>query len=278
MNYRDIFDINATLVANEFLEEYMPKANGDYVKVYLYLLKNRVGGIDYGTIAEALCLTEGDVRRAVKYWEELGIITIGIDKIDKRKEESKAAGYNDTRSKATESDINKSGSGAYPATNETVAKSIEDRERALLSEEELRNRYRRTDCREIIDNLSEDPEYRKLLFIVQKYMSKILTDNDQQVFAYLYDGLHLPCDVIDYLVDYCVQKGHNNIKYIEKVGLDWARLGINTVAAAKNRTREFDRQNDDYNRKKQTRNSKRGIVRDTDYDSLVLEQVIRKME
>ena len=262
MNYRDIFDINATLVANEFLEEYMPKANGDYVKVYLYLLKNRVGGVDYGTIAEALCLTEGDVRRAVKYWEELGIITIGIDK-------SKALEQN---SKEEAGVLEKSNIG------ETAVKNIEDREKALLSEEELRNRYRRTEGREAMDSLAEDPEYRKLLFIVQKYMSKILTDNDQQVFAYLYDGLHLPCDVIDYLVDYCVQKGHNNIKYIEKVGLDWARLGIDNVSAAKNRTREFDRQNDDYNKKKQTRNNKRGIVRDTDYDSLVLEQVIRKME
>ena len=262
MNYRDIFDINATLVANEFLEEYMPKANGDYVKVYLYLLKNRVGGVDYGTIAEALCLTEGDVRRAVKYWEELGIITVGIDK---------NTATDDRASKKT-------GALSEEASADLVVKDIESREKELLSEEELRNRYRRTEGREVIDSLSEDPEYRKLLFIVQKYMSKILTDNDQQVFAYLYDGLHLPCDVIDYLVDYCVQKGHNNIKYIEKVGLDWARLGINNVAAAKNRTREFDRQSDDYNKRKQTRNSKRGIVRDTDYDSLVLEQVIRKME
>lgn len=36
MTYKDSFKIDVTLVANEFLDKYMPGANGDYVKVYLY--------------------------------------------------------------------------------------------------------------------------------------------------------------------------------------------------------------------------------------------------
>ena len=30
---------NATLLENEFIDEHMPKANGEYVKVYLLLLR-----------------------------------------------------------------------------------------------------------------------------------------------------------------------------------------------------------------------------------------------
>ena len=35
---RSKFEVNATMVANEFIDRYMAVANGEYVKVYLYLL------------------------------------------------------------------------------------------------------------------------------------------------------------------------------------------------------------------------------------------------
>ena len=35
------FRTEATLVANEFIDRYMAAANGEYVKVYLYLLRHQ---------------------------------------------------------------------------------------------------------------------------------------------------------------------------------------------------------------------------------------------
>ena len=34
---RNQFEIHATLVADEFIDTYMASANGEYVKVYLYI-------------------------------------------------------------------------------------------------------------------------------------------------------------------------------------------------------------------------------------------------
>ena len=59
----------ATLVANEFIDRYMPSANGEYVKVYLYLLRHAEEEITTAEIADALELTEGDVRRALTRWK-----------------------------------------------------------------------------------------------------------------------------------------------------------------------------------------------------------------
>ena len=48
------FQIEATMVANEFIDRYMADANGEYVKVYLYLLRHASEKLDVGTIADAL--------------------------------------------------------------------------------------------------------------------------------------------------------------------------------------------------------------------------------
>ena len=70
------FGVEATLVANEFIDRYMADANGEYVKVYLYLLRHSQEKPDVGQIADALNHTEADVRRALSYWEKMGALTL----------------------------------------------------------------------------------------------------------------------------------------------------------------------------------------------------------
>ena len=248
MSYTDLFQIDATVVANEFLDKYMPRANGDYVKVYLYLLKNRVSGIDVETIAEHLQLTEGDVRRAIRYWEEQGIVSVGEG----------------TDAKADRTPQKK---------QEAQAKSAPQSE---VSEAELRSHYRKAEGKEALDRLSKDAEFGELLFIVQKYRSKILTEREEQILAYLYDGLKLPCDVLDYLVSYCVEAGHDSMSYIEKTGLDWARRGIRDVRAARQRTREFDAAREEKAGRKTAASSRQGMTRETDLDAQLLDRIIQR--
>ena len=62
------------MVANEFIDRYMAVANGEYVKVYLYLLRHDGREITVGEIADALNHTESDVKRAIAYWVRLGVL------------------------------------------------------------------------------------------------------------------------------------------------------------------------------------------------------------
>lgn len=63
-----------TVVTNEFIDEYMPAANGEYVKVYLYLLRHEERAVEIAEIADALNHTEADVKRALGYWEKAGVL------------------------------------------------------------------------------------------------------------------------------------------------------------------------------------------------------------
>ena len=67
-----------TSIDNAFIDSYMAEANGEYVKVYLLLLR-RMGGtspFSVSEFAEILENTEGDIIRALKYWAKRGLLTI----------------------------------------------------------------------------------------------------------------------------------------------------------------------------------------------------------
>ena len=70
-----MFDV--TPVENLFIEEYMLRAPGDYVKVYIYGLRlcyHPVKEASVTSIARALGLEEKTVMDAFAYWERVGVL------------------------------------------------------------------------------------------------------------------------------------------------------------------------------------------------------------
>ena len=66
-----------TPVENIFISEYMPGAPGDYVKVYLYGLSLANAGVekDEAAMSQDLGISAQDLRKALAYWEEKGLIS-----------------------------------------------------------------------------------------------------------------------------------------------------------------------------------------------------------
>lgn len=70
-------DMGSTTVENIFINDFMPGANGSFVKVYLLGLRYAQGGMtdkDDESIGKLLGLLESDVLQAWDYWEEKGVI------------------------------------------------------------------------------------------------------------------------------------------------------------------------------------------------------------
>ncbi|MFU0824494.1 DnaD domain protein [Clostridium sp.] len=76
-------NIEYTPISNVFIDKFMPKARGEYIKVYLlglrYCLSGEIG-INSSSIASSLHLLESDVMNAWNYWNDEGVIK--ISKID----------------------------------------------------------------------------------------------------------------------------------------------------------------------------------------------------
>lgn len=71
---------NYTVIDNAFLNEFLPQATGDDVKVYLYGLalcanpSNDDNNLD--TICKVLSLTEEQVQKAFDYWQSVGLVQV----------------------------------------------------------------------------------------------------------------------------------------------------------------------------------------------------------
>ena len=55
------------------------------------------------------------------------------------------------------------------------------------------------------------------------------------------DRLHFSDDLIDYLLQYCVERGKKDFRYIEKVAIAWAESGITTPAEAEGHVSRYDK-------------------------------------
>ena len=65
-------------VSIEFIENYMPSAPGDYIKVYLFGLLSSSAGIEVSmqSISRSLHLTNLQIEEALSYWQDKGVVLI----------------------------------------------------------------------------------------------------------------------------------------------------------------------------------------------------------
>ena len=76
-------DSGVTPVENRFIDLYMPSANGEFVKLYLYLLRCAHSGreLSVSSIADFFDHIEKDVKRALSYWEKLSLLQLQCDEV-----------------------------------------------------------------------------------------------------------------------------------------------------------------------------------------------------
>ena len=191
-----------TVVSNAFIDTYMTAANGEYVKVFLYLLRHEGEEVTVSAIADALDHTEADVKRALAYWEEAGL-------------------------------LEREGDGGRPELRQSAEK-----EAAAARDVEIPEEGNSCDR---MERLSGDEEFTALLYAVQQYLGKTFTQIECEKFAFFYDGLKMSGDLLEYLAEYCAGGGHSSIRYIEKVALNWYQMGIHTREEARDYTMRYSR-------------------------------------
>ncbi len=258
-NMKDRWSVPVTAVANEFIDTYMAAANGEYVKVYLYVLRHQGEDITIELIADALNHTESDVRRALSYWKKAGVLAASEQgqPVQGEPVRPESGGHTFTRGQdggqAAVPDLR-----VEPFQRETGTAGRAEvrgmtgmREPAVVQEPAgVRERTETTGqedgcipvySTEQVNRLAQDEEFSQLLYIAQKYMNKVFTPRDCQVFAYLYEGLSMSSELLEYLVEYCVQNGHISVRYMETVAMSWHEKGIRTALEAKDYSASYNR-------------------------------------
>ncbi len=248
--YKDA-PVNSTVIPNQFIDDYMKDANDAQLKIYLYLLRmmNARQATSVSDIADKFNHTEKDVIRALKYWQKLQLLDLDYDSsknltgIHIRDLDSHAEMAAGQDVQAISSFIPE----AVPSASPLVPNPIPVNGRKVPSALPVGNvdgvspyekpSYSADQLREFKDR----QDTSQLLFIAESYIGKPLTPAEIKTILYFTDVLHFSDDLIDYLIQYCVDKGKKDFKYIEKVAVNWAEEGITTPKQAQETACRYDK-------------------------------------
>lgn len=231
-----------TSVSNIFISEYVPGANGEFVKVYLYLLhlmSLRSNNISISLLADTFNQTEADIMRALRYWDSLDVISLsfngpgnGLSNIVLRdiKHTGQAANAMADPIAAESASVNSTSS--YQTETVRAAKPDIKQTEVIYTAEPSKVSY----SKEQLNGFLANDNFSMLLFVIEQYMGRPLSTKETNSIVYFYDGLKLSTDLIEYLFEYCVEHNKKSINYIEKVALSWASKNIHTIAEAKEET------------------------------------------
>lgn len=200
----NIFQINATLIANDFIDDHMIKANGEFVKVYLFMIRHHDDpdfSLTPAAIADSLNLTENDVLRALRYWESEGLLKLNAD--DPKPQ---------------------------PVIEQQPTVPVHTPAVTVVPTQPV-----------AVDPLKAKKELKSLLFIAEQYLGKTLSRTDVDAITYFYETLGMTADLIEYLIESCVENGHKSIHYIQKVAISWSDAGIRTKEQAKTHAASYNK-------------------------------------
>lgn len=229
-------------VSNFFIDYYMTEANGEFVKIYLYMVRlsqaNRP--VDIQDIADHFQCTQKDVCRAIRYWADRDLIRLEYN------QNNELIGITITRPAAPEpQEESERNSGmellSKPAYKEKVTPIEQLRalppmtkvlelpdipEKQPLSSMQLRA-------------YEKDKEMENILYQFEMYCGHSPTQSEFQTLLYIYDQLRFPAELLEYLIEYCVSLEHTSHRYMEKVAINWYTEGIQSADQAKQKTAAY---------------------------------------
>lgn len=252
-----------TTVSDIFIDQYMPKANGEFVKVYLYLLRATGSGAGIATISEIadhFSNTEADIIRALNYWASEGILQVqtgadgqimGINLCSLSVSSMQAAQsniqsavadnaaqnnlqnsvVNNAAQNILQNSVVNNAAQNISTVNTRMHDSVVEKLKSQTPDKAASSQKEYT-----LDEIKEfrkNPDISELFFIIETYLKHTLSSTDTNMVLYWLDELHFSTDLVEYLVEYCITKGHSSLRYMNKVALGWADAGIKTVDQAK---------------------------------------------
>ncbi|MBQ1489543.1 MAG: DnaD domain protein [Eubacterium sp.] len=211
-NIRDFY-LRDVQIETIFINEYLPAAPGDYVKVYIYGYMYAELGLEMSNarIAQQLGLSEKKVNEAWEYWEKMGTIRkLYLDrdgKIDFTVEfmNLKSLMY---------------GKGDYakePSEQESVQ---------VFGNEGIRQMFDRME--NLLGRTMSSTEVKRVLAWVSDYKIRP--------------------DVVLYGLEYCLEKGKDNLRYVESVLKGWNEEGLLNVEDVTRHLSEVDQRFYQYRR------------------------------
>ncbi|MCR4793518.1 MAG: DnaD domain protein [Lachnospiraceae bacterium] len=235
--YQDSY-INATILSNRFIDEYMTDANDAQLKVYLYLVRMMSANLSTSVtdIADRFNYTEKDVLRAFKYWKGKGILDLDMD------ETGNLTGVhlkNLCKCESVGPSVEETHRPQLLITPQTIVSSLgkqtvfEESEVAKAEETvPAKPAYSAKKVREFKESHAASDNGIDIFYLAEEYRKKPLSQSDVNTIIYIVDELGFDEEMFDHLLQTCASRDKCDFRYIEKVAISWKEKGVKTPEEA----------------------------------------------
>lgn len=213
-------------IPSDIVDKHLKLAGAAQLKVLLWVLRHAGSECHSDDIANALSMHPADVKDAMQYWIEHNIISNQDNKSPQTKSTgllSEPTVISNNKLKLN-NNINKN-----PVEEKTKPRSL--------------SRPHKPDSESVAKRISESDEIGFLMQEAQIILGRPISNNDSAALVMFHDTDGLPVDVIIMLIQYAVSVGKSNMKYIEKVAIDWGNEEIDTLEKAEIKIRKLNNHN-----------------------------------
>ena len=225
-------------ISNIFIDDFMAEANGDFVKVYIYLVRMFHSGKSFqiSDLADHFNCTDNDILRAIKYWvraDVLGFTYDGSDnvtgiilkelKANPKIKNKRRKNIDITAIMSVKDDDNESVSEV--AEEEAEEDSLDQQPRVVP------NKTKATKAR--IEAVNYDENLQEILSQAEAYFDRTPTQRDIDAFIYIQDDLKFSFELMEYLLEYCADRKKMTGSAIEKEAIEWFKRGYTTREQAR---------------------------------------------
>lgn len=222
-----------TSVSNIFIDEYMPGANGEFIKIYLHLLRLVNTGcedLSISKIADKFNMLETDVIRALNYWSDQHLLSLSFDDsyniTGVRLESLSHNRYIVKGISGNRKDEDTIPETLATASGEVSPMAVPESTGVIVP---ARKKYNSKD----IAVFSKDERLSQLTFLAETYLGKTLTSSDVNCIIYMLHELNLAADFIEYILETSISNGHKTLSYVEKQAVNYFKKNILTIEEAK---------------------------------------------
>lgn len=263
-------------ISNFFIDYYMTSANGDFVKVYLYLVRlmSSREPVSIADIARHFDLSEKFICKAIRYWISQDVMKLnynsqkvltGITLLPLRDKSEDMYGLDslsmlgmdysvdtpgihdneDARSTdrtaashMTQEDIFTAAAQTSPAAQQNISVPDAAPVHTVSTVHNPPDKVLVTP--ELLRKKQEDDIFSDILFEAEAFYGKTLSMAESETLIYIYDQLHFTQELIEYLIEYCLTLGKKSFKYAEAVAKAWYENGIDTVEKARENSNAYN--------------------------------------
>lgn len=238
-------------VPNSVVDEDIKLATENQLKVLLYVLRHNGDTLTEEILSDKLGINSDDVTDALNFWVSREVLSNTYDlplRDNASVQKSKVQPARETvsrnatpRTNVPNPTVNQVQQNPIPinqgSVNQMPVNSTVQNVEPVKEVKKPRplSRQQKPDSVFVAQRLKEDKQLAELLEEVQNVFGKPISSGDIATLVMLHETDGLPCEVLMMLVYYCHSIGKDNMRYIEKMGVEWAANDITTLERADER-------------------------------------------